>query len=81
MSIPDFANQVRNVEQRLNDEWQNVSQVWQDDVARRFNDSIVNPYLNFFPQYITGEGTSGMGLEQLLQQMTNYQQNMDSLTY
>lgn len=81
MSVPDFVSDVCNVEQHLDSEWQTVKQVWQDDVARRFEVDIVEPYMRNFSQYIYGEGFCGMGLEQLLQQMEQHQQEMSSLTY
>lgn len=81
MSIPDFVNQVRNVEQRLDSEWQTVRHVWQDDVAHRFEADSVQPYMGNFSHYINGEGFSGIGLQQLLQQMEQYRQEMSSLTY
>ena len=81
MSIPDFVNQVRNVEQRLDSEWQTVRQAWQDDVGRRFEVDTMEPYMINFSQYINGEGFSGMGLEQMLQQMEQHRQEMSSLLY
>lgn len=80
MSIPDFVSQVHNIEQKLESEWQTVQQGWQDAVAQRFNDEVMAPYMLNFRQYITGNGISGYGLEQLLQQMNQHQQKMDSLT-
>lgn len=80
MSIPDFVFQVQNVEQKLESEWQTVQQGWQDAVAHSFNDGVIEPYMLNFRQYITGEGISGYGLEQLLQQMDQHLQEMDSLT-
>lgn len=79
-SIPDFVHQVQEVEQKLQAEWQSVQAGWQDSVAERFNEGVMIPYMKNFRQYITGEGISGYGLEQLLQQMERHLQDMASLT-
>jgi hypothetical protein len=80
MSIPDFVRQVQDIEQRLKSEWQTVQQGWQDSVAEGFDSGVMVPYMRNFQQYVTGEGISGYGLEQLLQQMDTHLQQMDSLT-
>lgn len=78
-NTPDFVRQVQEVEQRLNSEWQTVRGGWQDCVAERFNEGVMIPYSRNFQQYITGEGITGYGLEQLLQQMERHLQDMESL--
>lgn len=79
-NIPDFALQVQEVEGKLKAEWQSVKEGWQDSVAEGFNVGVMEPYMRNFRQYLTGEGISGYGLEQLLQQMDNHLQDMTSLT-
>lgn len=78
-NTPDFIHQVQEVEQKLKTEWQSVQDGWQDNVAERFNEGVMIPYLRNFQQYLSGEGTSGYGLEQLLQQMDRHLQEMSSL--
>lgn len=78
-NIPDFVVQVQQVEQNLRNEWQSVQNDWKDSVAESFNNGVMEPYMRNFPQYITGEGISGYGIEQLLQQMDRHLQEMDSL--
>lgn len=79
-NIPDFVLRVQQVEQNLKGEWQSVQQGWQDCVAEGFNSGVIEPYSRNFQQYVTGEGISGYGLEQLLQQMDRHLQEMESLT-
>ena len=79
-NIPDFVHQVQEVELKLQAEWQSVQAGWQDSVAERFNEGVMVPYTKNFRQYISGEGISGYGLEQLLQQMERHLQDMASLT-
>lgn len=81
MSVkPDFVLQVQEVEQKLKAEWQSVQAGWQDCVAKGFNEGVMIPYSRNFRQYITGEGITGYGLEQLLRQMERHLQDMESLT-
>lgn len=77
--ITDFVLQVRDTERALAAEWQTVQQGWQDGVAEGFNNGVMIPYMRNFQQYLSGEGLSGYGLEQLLQQMDKHQQEMKSL--
>ena len=77
--ITDFVLQVRDTERALAAEWQTVQQGWQDGVAEGFNSGVMIPYMRNFQQYLSGEGLSGYGLEQLLQQMDKHQQEMKSL--
>jgi len=79
-NTPDFVHQAQEVEQKLIAEWQSVQDGWQDIVAERFNEGVMIPYLRNFQQYVTGEGISGYGLEQLLQQMDRHLHEMSSLT-
>ena len=79
-NIPDFVRQVQEVEQKLKAEWQSVQEGWQDGVAERFNEGVMVPYSRNFRQYITGEGITGYGLEQLMRQMERHLQDMGSLT-
>lgn len=79
MNTPNFVHQVQEVEERLESEWQTVRQGWRDSVAEGFNDGVMIPYMRNFQQYLTGEGISGYGLEQLLQQMERHMQEIDSL--
>lgn len=79
-SSPDFVAQVQDVERSLNAEWNGVQEGWQDSVAEGFNEGVMGPFLRNFRQYVTGEGLSGYGLDQLLQQMENHQQQMEMLT-
>lgn len=79
-NIPDFALQVQEIEGNLKAEWQSVQEGWQDSVAEGFNMGVMEPYMRNFRQYLTGEGISGYGLVQLLQQMENHLQDMASLT-
>lgn len=76
---PNFVHQVQEVERNLKTEWQTVQEGWQDHVAVNFGEKMMEPYLRCFQQYITGEGISGYGLEQLLQQMDNHLREMNSL--
>lgn len=76
---PNFVYQVQEVERDLEIEWQSVQQGWRDDVAERFNEKIMDPYMRVFRQYITGEGITGYGIEQLLQQMERHLQDMASI--
>ena len=80
-STTDFVAQVRDVERKLTTEWQTVQQGWQDSVAESFDEGVMKPYMRNFQQYLSGEGLSGCGLEQLLQQMDRHLQEMNSLTY
>lgn len=77
---PDFVHQVQEEEQKLKAEWQSVQEGWQDGVAERFNEGVMVPYSRNFRQYITGEGITGYGLEQLMRQMERHLQDMGSLT-
>ena len=79
-NCPDFVHQVQNVECDLKNEWQSVHEGWQDCVAERFNNEVMEPYMQIFKQYLTGDGINGCGLEQLLYQMNQHLQDMDSLT-
>ncbi|MBQ9587152.1 MAG: hypothetical protein IJK36_06895 [Bacteroidales bacterium] len=76
---PDFVNKTREVQSLVEQQWLSVRQGWKDSVASGFNDGAMVPFLHFFDQYITGEGISGLGLEQLLSQMDNHLQEMNSL--
>ncbi len=78
-AIPNFVSQVQEVERELKTEWNSVQEGWQDSVAEDFNERVMEPYMRNFPQYITGEGISGYGLEQLLQQMEKHIQEMNTL--
>jgi hypothetical protein len=78
--IPDFVPQVQDIERRLKSEWHTVQEGWQDSVAEGFNEGVMEPYVQNFHQYITGEGLDCYGLEQLLQQMDSHLQQMESLT-
>lgn len=78
-SIPDFVSQVQEVEQKMNTEWLSVQAVWQDCVAERFREEELEPYMQKFQQYITGEGFKGYGIERLLQQMDKHLQDMAPL--
>lgn len=75
----NFIFQVQETERALAAEWQTVQQGWQDNVAESFNNGVMIPYMRNFQQYLSGEGLSGYGLEQLLQQMDKHQQEMKSL--
>lgn len=75
----NFILQVQETERALAAEWQTVQQGWQDNVAEGFNNGVLIPYMRNFQQYLSGEGLSGYGLEQLLQQMDKHQQEMKSL--
>lgn len=77
--MPDFALQVQEVERKLKAEWQLVQEDWQDNVAEGFNVGIMEPYMRNFQQYVTGDGISGYGVEQLVQRMEQYLQEMASL--
>ena len=78
-TIPDFVYQVQDVEQKLQAEWQSVQNSWQDIVAEGFNEGTMEPYMRNFQQYLTGDGISGLGLEQLLIQMDKHLNDMASL--
>lgn len=78
-NTPDFVNQVQEIEHDLDTEWQSIQKGWRDYVAERFNEKVMKPYLQNFRQYITGEGISGCGLEQLLQLMEQHLQEMTSI--
>jgi hypothetical protein len=80
-NVPDFVAQVQDVEKKLITEWQSVHDNWKDRVAEGFNDGVIEPYLHSFQQYITGDGINGLGLEQLLIQMKEHLEDMDSLLY
>lgn len=77
--IPDFVYQVQETEHDLNSEWQSVHAAWQDIVAEGFNEGTMEPYMRNFQQYLTGDGISGLGLEQLLIQMDKHLNDMASL--
>lgn len=74
--IPDFVNQVRDVEQQLMAEWQSVRECWHDGVADSFYEGVMEPCLRNLHRYITGEGFEGGGLEQLVKQMDSHLQDM-----
>ena len=76
----DFVIQVNEVEQNLKTEWQSTQEGWQDRVAEGFNEGVMVPLLKNYQQYLSGEGISGYGLEQLIQQMERHLQDMASLT-
>ncbi len=78
-TIPDFALQVREVEQNLASEWQYVQSGWQDRVADSFCHGVMEPYMRNFQQYVTGEGINGYGIAQLVQQMERHLMDMDAL--
>lgn len=78
-AIPDYVYQVQDVEQKLQAEWQSVQNSWQDCVAEGFNAGTMEPYMRNFQQYLTGDGISGLGLEQLLLQMDKHLNDMASL--
>ena len=77
---PDFVLQVNEVEQKLKTEWHSTQEGWQDSVAEGFNEGVMVPLLKNYQQYLSGEGITGFGLEQLLQQMERHLQEMASLT-
>lgn len=77
---PDFVLQVNEVEQKMKTEWQATQEGWQDSVAEGFNEGVMVPLLKNYQQYLSGEGITGLGLEQLLQQMERHLQEMASLT-
>lgn len=79
-TIPDFVPQVHEVEKNLKAEWNSVQEGWRDNVSDGFNNGVMTPYLQIFQQYVTGDGLSGYGLEQILQQMDRHLQEMNSLT-
>ena len=76
---PNFALQVREVEQQLKSEWQLVQEGWRDNVAVGFEQGVIQPYTKNFQQYLTGEGINGYGVEQLMQQMDKHLQDMSSV--
>lgn len=78
-TIPDFVYQVQETEHNLNSEWQCVHEAWQDIVAEGFREGTMEPYMRNFQQYLTGDGISGLGLEQLLIQMDKHLNDMASL--
>lgn len=78
--IPDFVLQVQEVETDFMAEWQSVRANWKDAVAEGFDQGVIEPYTKNFHQYLTGEGITGYGLPQLLQQMSRHQQEMELLT-
>ena len=80
-NIPDFPYRVQEIERNLQAEWLSVQEGWQDSVAEGFNNGVMIPYMRNFQQYLTGQGISGCGLEQLLQQMERHLQEMESLVY
>lgn len=77
--IPNFVSQVQEVERKLNAEWLSVEENWRDRIAEDFRERVLEPYMQKFQQYITGEGFNGYGVEQLLSQMDNHLQDMASL--
>lgn len=79
MNHPDFVQQVNSVEQKIRSEWQTVQEGWKDNVAAKFDNDNMQPFMLTFKKYVTGDGISGYGLEQLMQQMDRHQQDMDSL--
>ena len=79
-NIPDFVLQIQEVERNLKAEWQLVQEDWKDQVAKRFNSGVMEPYSRNFQQYITGEGIKGYGVDELMQKMDKHLQDMASLT-
>ena len=75
-----FVLQVNEVEQKMKTEWHSTLEGWQDSVAESFNEGVMMPLLKNYQQYLSGEGITGYGLEQLLQQMERHLQEMASLT-
>lgn len=78
--MSDFVSQVQEVEQKLKAEWQTVQQDWKDRVAGSFDTGVMQPYMKNFQQYITGEGVTGYGIDQLMQQMEKHLRDMSPLT-
>lgn len=78
-TTPNFALQVQETEKKLQSEWQTVREGWKDKVSEDFNIRVMEPYMRNFQQYVTGEGISGYGVEQLVQQMEKHMQDMDSV--
>ena len=79
-NTPDFVLQIQEVERNLNAKWQTVQESWRDQVAESYKTGVMEPYAKNFNQYISGEGISGYGVAELLQQMNKHLQEMSSLT-
>lgn len=79
-NIPDFVLQIQEIERNLKAEWKLVQEDWRDEVAERFDSNVMKPYCKNFEQYITGDGISGYGVNDLMNQMDKHLQDMTALT-
>lgn len=79
-NTPDFVLQIQEVEHSLSTKWQEVQTGWRDQVAERYKTGVMEPYSKNFNQYISGEGISGYGVAEMLQQIQKHLQEMASLT-
>lgn len=70
--IPNFADRVQEVEQKMESEWQSVQGVWRDSIAENFQQTHMEPYLHTFQKYIKS-------VEQLPQQMEKHREAMASI--
>lgn len=79
-NIPDFVLQIQEVERNLKATWQVVQEDWRDKSSENFGNWIMVPYTKNFSQYITGDGISGLGVDDLMKQMDKHLSDMERLS-
>ena len=79
-NIPDFVQQIQEVERNMKACWQVTQDDWKDQSAQSFDEHIMQPYLKVFESYITGEGIKGLGVEELMQHMDKHLRDMEEIS-
>lgn len=79
-NIPDFVQQIQEIERNLKAQWNVTRQIWLDQQAERFDESVMQPFCQNFQDYITGNNLTGYGVDELVKRMDKHLQDMSSLT-
>lgn len=79
-NIPDFVDQLLQVENALQTQMDATADDWQDEVKDRYYNTFMTDYIEGINDYINGgKNMSGMGLNDLLVFCDEKMQEMDAL--
>ncbi len=78
--VPDFVEQIKNVQSCLKTQAQLTGESWKDCVKERYYDTYIDVYDKQLDTIVTGSGyIYGMGLIDLLKFIDEKQTEMESL--
>lgn len=78
--IPDYVRQIQEIERQFGSQAAVTAEKWSDDVAKRFYYKFVDRYSKDMHSYLTGEGITGKGLDDLLRFVEQKANEMTALS-